>query len=60
MNRHKRNGKWVHSWGRIVLPDGATLQTLMACRACGLGPVFYREVDRGGLGECLPKQEAGC
>jgi hypothetical protein len=53
--RHRRNGKWVHTWyptGNSCIDADDNL--FVQCVYCHLGPAVYKIVNAGGLGECLP------
>ena len=49
--RHRRNGKWVHTWYPMGDAD-----PFVKCIYCYIGPIQYRTVVNGGLGECFPDQ----
>ena len=49
--------KLRHSWRRLPdLPDRKP--GYQVCRFCGIGPYHYRDIERGGLGECSRSQPA--
>jgi hypothetical protein len=54
--RHRRRGRWVHSWEFRGTYEEEPLFPLAYywCSGCGMGPVTYIRISAGGLEECVP------